>query len=99
MPEDERGIQYDLHNGRAYYNWSNGSKYVGMTDTGFRRRVKILKNERGIIVPLIKLPINHLNVYHDKRILDVFRKSFRVGEEGAWEEELKRVIAEVNSEE
>ncbi len=99
MPEDERGIEYALHNGREYYNWTNGAKYVGMTDTGFRRRVKKLKAESGIAIPLIKLPINQLNVYHDKRVLDIFRKSVRIGQEREWEDELKRVIAEVNSEE
>jgi hypothetical protein len=99
MPEDERRIEYADYGGRAYYNWTNAAKYVGMTDTGFRRRVKKLKEESGIAVPLIRLPISQLNVYHDKRVLDVFRKSVRVGEEDKWEEELRRVIAKVNSEE
>lgn len=99
MPEDRNGIEYDAHNGRPYYNWKNASKYIGMTDTGFRRRVKKLQEASGIIVPLIRLPISQLNVYHDQRVLDVFGKSIRVGEEDKWEEELRRVIAEVNSEE
>lgn len=99
MPEDERGIEYALHNGREYYNWTNAAKFVQMTDTGFRRRVKKLREESGIVVPLIRLPISQQNVYHDKRVLSVFRKSIRVGMEQEWEEELKRVIQEVNSEE
>lgn len=98
MPVDEKGVEYATHNGRAYYNWTNAARYIQMTDTGFRRRVKKLRAESGIEVPLIRLPISQLNVYHDKRVLDVFRKSVRVGEEDQWEEELKRVIQQVNSE-
>jgi len=96
---DENGIEYAIHNGREYYNWKNAAKFVGMTDTGFRRRVKTLREAIGIAIPLIKLPINQLNVYHDKRVLEVFKKSIRVGKELEWEEELQRVITEVNSEE
>ena len=99
MPEDERGIEYTTHGANVYYNWTNSAKFIGMTDTGFRRRVKKLKEESGIEVPLIRLPISQQNVYHDKRVLDVFRKSVRVGQEQEWEEELKRVIFKVNSEE
>lgn len=99
MPEDNNGIEYDVHEGKVYYNWANSAKYVGMTDTGFRRRVKKLKEQSGITVPLIRLPISQLNVYHDRRVLDIFKKSVRVGHEQAWEDELRRVIDEVNSEE
>lgn len=95
---DENGIEYTTHNGNTYYNWTNAAKYVGMTDTGFRRRVKVLEEAIGIVLPLIRLPISQLNVYHDKRVLDVFKKSVRVGHELEWEEELQRVIDEVNSE-
>jgi len=98
MPEDENGIEYAIHNNKAYYNWTNASRYVSMTDSGFRRKVDRVKRENGIVIPLFRLPFNDQNVYHDKRILDVFRKSVKVGREQEWNDELRRVVDEVSNE-
>jgi len=99
MPEDDRGIEYAIHNDHEYYNWTNASRYVEMTDSGFRRKVDRVKKENGIIVPLIRLPFSQQNVYHDRRVLDVFRKSVKVGKEQEWVDDLRRVVDEVNNEE
>lgn len=98
MPTDDRGIEHDVYNGREYYNWTHASAYVGMTDSGLRRKVDRLKKENGIVIPLIKLPYSHQNVYHDKRVLDVFRRSIKVGREQEWYDELRRIVDVVNSE-
>jgi hypothetical protein len=99
MPEDDRGIEYAIHNGKSYYNWTNAAKYVeNMTDSGLRRKVKALEAETGISIPLIKLPFSQQNVYHDKRVLDVFRRAVKVGREQEWVDELRRVVDEVNNE-
>ena len=98
MPKDENGIEYAIHNGHEYYNWTTGSLYLGMTDSGFRRKFRKIEAENGITIPLIKLPHSEQNVYHDKRILDVFRKSVKKGKEQEWLYELRKVVDVVNSE-
>jgi hypothetical protein len=94
---DSRGVTYTEYNGRQYYNSSNAARYVGMTDTGLRRKRERLEKEYGIIIPVIILPDSHMKRYVDKRVLDVLRESIHVGEEDQWRERLKKVINEVNS--
>jgi hypothetical protein len=95
---DENGIEYYSHNDRVYYNRTYSARYVGMTDTGFRRKIKKIEVEQGIVVPLVNLPKSAQNKYIDKRVLDVFRKSVKVGREREWFNELRRIIDLVNSE-
>ncbi len=95
---DERGIEYSSYNGHEYYNRTYAAKYVGMTDTGFRRKISKIKAEKGIDIPFVRLPQNMQNKYIDKRVLDVFRKSVPVGREEEWHDELRRVVDTVNRE-
>lgn len=95
---DDSGIVFSVYNDRYYYNRTYSARYVGMTDTGFRRKIKKIEVEQGIIVPLINLPQSAQNKYIDRRVLDVFRKSVKVGREQEWFDELRKVINEINKE-
>jgi len=95
--EDKNGIEYTEHGGNMYYNQGNAAKYVGMTDTGFRRKRRKVEEESGIVIPLVILPVSRQTRFIDKRILDVFRQSVRVGQEERWIEDLRRVVNEVNA--
>jgi hypothetical protein len=92
---DEREIEYEVYNGRSYYNRSNSAKYVGMTYAGLSRKIDMLKKQKGIAVPFITLPSSMQSKYCDKRILDVLKKSFIIGKEQEWYDELRRVVEEV----
>src|ERR1700704_1444757 len=93
---DDEGNEYVLFNGKAYYNQTHAAKYVYKTDTAFRRETKRLEKENGIAIPRMTLPTDRQNRYIDKRILDVFRRSIRVGKEQEWYDKLRRVVDEVN---
>jgi len=92
---DENGIEHVNHEGHLYYNRTNAARYVGLTDSGLRRKIKMLEEEHGIFLPLDILPVSRQKRFIDKRILDVFRKSIRVGQEEEWRQELRRAIHEV----
>lgn len=96
---DDHGLDYSIHEGKAYYNMTYASRYVGMTDSGLRRKIKAVKAESGIEVPFVYLPFDQQKVFIDKRILDVFKKSVKRGKEQEWFEELRKVVDIVNSEE
>lgn len=96
---DESGIEYSIHNGKQYYNRTYSARYLGMTDTGLRRKIKKIELESGITIPLVTLPSSQQNKYIDKRVLDVFRKSVKVGREQEWFDDLRRVVNEINEEE
>lgn len=93
---DESGTPIVSNNGNIYYSRQNAASYIGMTDSGFRRKIQFLEDNYDIIIPLEILPISRKKRFIDKRILDVFRKSVRVGHEEEWREELKKVVNEVN---
>lgn len=93
---DDREIEYELYEGKAYYNRGNAARYVGMTDAGLRRKFDKIKKEQGISVPFITLPLSMQSKFIDKRILDVFRKSVIVGREQEWYDELRRVVDAVS---
>lgn len=95
---DENGIEHSVHNGRKYYNKTYAARYVGMTDTGLRRKIKKIEAESGITIPFKTLPFSAQKKYIDKRILDVFRMSVNVGEEKRWYDELKFVVDTVRNE-
>lgn len=94
---DERQIEFEVYEGRSYYNKSNAARYVGMTNAGLLRKFDRIKREQGITVPFVMLPLSMQSKYIDKRILDVFRKSVTVGREQEWYDELRRVVDEVSS--
>lgn len=85
------------HLGREYYNRTMAARYVGMTDTGFRKRGQKIENEQGIIIPKTSRGGNQKLI--DRRILDQFRKPMRVGKEHEWYEKLKQIIETINNEE
>ena len=83
-------------NGREYYNRTMAAKYISMTDTGFRHRIKKIEADQHIIIPMMSRGGNQKFV--DRRILDQFRKPLHVGKEHEWYEELKQIIETINSE-
>ncbi len=91
-----------IYEGQEYYNRSNAAKYVGMTDEGLRRRMKIIEKENNIVFPLVTLPtsINKRKheVYIHGKILDLLRKPVIKGKEKEWFEKLKETIQEVQPE-
>lgn len=95
---DTEGREYVVHNDLHYYSHREATKYLGMTDTGFRRRREKLEVEDGIIIPLVFLPVSDQKKFIDKRVLDALNKPMRVGEESKWKESLRQTIQEVNSE-
>lgn len=95
---DENGLDYASYEGRSYYNITYSARYLSMTDSGLRRKIKTIKGESGIDIPLVKLPFDQQKVFIDKRILDVFRKFVRRGKEQEWYDELRRIVDVVNSE-
>ncbi len=95
---DEEGNEYVVFSGKTYYNQTHAARYVGITDTGFRKKIKKIEVEKEIVVPRVTLPHSAQNKYIDKRVLDVFKKSVKVGHEQKWYDELRRVVDLVDSE-
>jgi hypothetical protein len=50
------------------------------------------------VLTLLQTIFGGVGLLIDKRILDVFRQSVRVGEEDEWKDRLRKVIDEVNLE-
>ena len=55
---DERQIEFEVYEGRSYYNKSNAARYVGMTNAGLIRKIDRIKREQGITVPFVMLPFS-----------------------------------------
>ena len=93
---DEREIEYEVYNGRSYYNKSNAAKYLGMTNAGLIRKMKLIAEKQGINIPFVTLPMSMQSKYIDKRILDILKKSFVIGQEREWYAELRRISEAVS---
>jgi hypothetical protein len=93
MINDEIRPSY-VSNGREYYNFTASHKYVSMTDTGFRKRIKRIEKDHGIAIPVASRSGNQK--FLDGRILDHFRKP--TYDESKWLDELREIVAQINSE-
>ena len=93
---DDREIEYEVYDGKSYYNKSNAAKYLNMTNAGLIRKMKLIADKQGIDIPFVTLPMSMQSKYVDKRILDVLKKSFVIGQEREWYEELRRVSEAVS---
>ena len=85
-----------IDRGREYFNKTNAAKYVDMTDTGFRRKIKRIEKENGIVIPMITRGGRQKLI--DRRILNQFRKPIYSGEDDKWFEELKGIIEQIYAE-
>ena len=94
MASDNEDIRPSYTNkGREYFNRTLAARYVDMTDTGFRKKIKRIETDYGFIIP--KISRGGLQKLIDKRILDQFRKPIFVGQEQKWVEELKQVCEQI----
>lgn len=93
MNSDEEIRPSYVDQGRKYYNRTLAAKYVSMTDTGFRRKIKKFEEEDGIIIPLASRGGNQKFI--DQRILDQFRKP--IYNEDEWYGELRQIVELVKS--
>lgn len=79
--------------GREYYNRTLAAYYLDLTDSGFRKQIKKLEKEQGIIIPMARRSGTAKLI--DRRILDQFLKPVY---ENKWYDELRQIIETINSE-
>ncbi len=82
------------HAGKTYYNRTHAAKYVGMTDSGLRRKIEKLEADHGIAIPIISRGGLHRLI--DKRILDQFLVPIFPGQEERWYNDLKAIVDRIN---
>lgn len=92
LAEKEAMTPSFVYEGEEYFNRKNSAKYVGMTDSGLRRRMDDIEKEINISFPLVSFPVSCKSWYINKKILDLLRKPIIVEQEHKWIEELKQVI-------
>jgi hypothetical protein len=85
-----------VNQGREYYNRTMAARYVQMTDSGFRRKIKKFEEENNIVIPTISRGGQQKML--DRRILDQYLKPIFTGSEQQWVGELKQIINQIKSE-
>ena len=95
---DENGLEYAVYNNNAYYNLTNATRYLSLTSTTLQRRIKQLKENNNIVIPMVKLSKSKIETFINKRILDVLQRPFFVGNEQQWLDELREVCSKINKE-
>ena len=95
---DENGLEYAIYNNNIYYNLTNATRYLSVTSTTLQRRMKKLKEDNDIIIPMMKLSKSKTETFIDKRVLDVLQRPFFVGNEQQWLDELQEVCNKINKE-
>lgn len=95
---DDNGIECAIYNKNIYYNLTNAKRYLSITSTTLQRRIKQLKENNNIIIPLIKLSKSKKDIFIDKRVIEALQRPVFVGNEQQWLNELREVCRNINKE-